>query len=384
MHQSQVARGRRAFAAGAGLLLPAAAFSQSGGPAPTASMVRLEESASPSENRQRLQTALDMLPQGGQLLLPQGEFSLDGPIVVAAGRSFSLLGQGRNASILKGAGPAVAEPLFHVAGTSANPCAHVRIHGLTLRGGRHAVGLKLQHCFPKLVLSDVRVIRAAQDGIVLSECWGGSLYDVEVDGDNYTSGTGLRIENANGVCLYNPRVYNLKNSAASTGILATSAESFNVYGGNIENCPRGLHVQTGGVFGGPVHIDGLYFEPRSMSAWQADQPNDHIVIEGEGPGTASVSNCLFQAGSRQVPIAFTAVRARGLACLSVTSCVWQKAKFRPGQGENFFIDADDSVAMVVDQLNYLVSTSLGDLYRIDPRVRHQANNALDSSVRRAR
>lgn len=370
---------------GAGaVLIPTATAQQAGAVAATGAAVPLRSGQrAAGENWELLQLSIDRLPaQGGCLSLPAGEFWIERPLTVPAGRSFTLAGQGQRLTTLVARPSMGGSAMLQVIGTASQPCGHVQISELTLRAEGHAVGLRAAHCFPKLVLRQVRVTRARHDAIVLSDCWGASLYDVEVDGDNVTDGAGIQIDNANAVCLYNPRIYNMKAAAASVGIHATSAECFNIYGGNIENCPRGIHIETGGAFGGPVHVDGVYFEPRAMQPVALGKPNDHILIEGTGAGVASVNHCLFQAGVRSVPIAFNAVRARGIGVLAVRHCVWQKARFRPGDGENVFIDADDTVEIVQDELNYLVSAHLGATHRIGPRVRHRTLNGQDHGAAR--
>jgi len=173
----------------------------------------------------------------------------------------------------------------------------------------------------------------------------------------------------------------MQSTGQSTGIGATSCENFSIFGGNVENCPRGIYLTIGGTFDGPATIRDVYFEPRSMQPFDAGQPNDHIKVLGDSAdnGSVLVEGCLFQAGSGAVPIAYNGVSAQNLGTLTLISNVWQKARYTPGgQGENYFVDVDTTVDKVIEIGNTLISTSLGAVRQMPVEVVHTYNNAEDT------
>lgn len=332
-----------------------------------------------------LQASIDLALSltSSQLYLPSGTYIVSDDLVIPAGSSISIKGDGREATYFDTGlvGFDITKSVFRYDGTSSSPCEYCTLEGLTIRARFFGKGVKAAFCFPKFVMRDVEIKIPDQYGVYLDECWTASLYDVSVDGENSTSLYGIYLINANNISLYNPRIYNMKNTVQSTGIGATSAEVFGIYGGNIENCPRGVYVTTGGAFGGPVVIRDIYFEPRGMSAFDAGQPNDHIKIEGtvNRSGSVTVEGCLFQSGSASVPIAFNAVSAENLGALIMQGNTWQKAKYTTGgEGENVFIDVDSTVAKVLENGNTLISTNLGNLRSIPDDVINTINNVDDS------
>ena len=331
-----------------------------------------------------IQAAIDALGAAGTVYFPRGTYVISSTVTVAAGNSISFLGENRQGTVLFSPLTSLSStPMIHWAGTSGTECQNVSVSNLRVHARWFQYGLKFDYCFPKLVVRDVEVFKAANHGFYVNECWTASLYDCEVDGDNATDTYGIYVVNANNVALYNPRVYNMKSSAQSTGIGATSAENFSIFGGNVENCPRGIYVVVGGVFDGPVSIHDVYFEPRNMQAFDAGQPNDHIKILGDtsGNGSVTVQGCLFQAGSASVPIAFNGVSAQNLGSLNMIGNVWQKAKYTTGgEGENYFIDVDATVKRVNEIGNTLISTSLGNLRQIPSTVVAVQMNSQDSGT----
>ena len=329
-----------------------------------------------------IQAAIDALGAAGTVYFPNGTYVISSTVTIAAGNSISFLGENRQGTVLFSPLTGLSStPMIHWAGTSGTECQNVSVSNLRVHARWFQYGLKFDYCFPKLVVRDVEVFKAANHGFYVNECWTASLYDCEVDGDNATDTYGIYVANANNVALYNPRVYNMKSSAQSTGIGATSAETFSIFGGDVENCPRGIYVTTASTFGGPVVIRDVYFEPRAMSAFDAGQPNDHIKILGASSdaGAVVVEGCFFQAGNAGVPIAYNAVTAQNLGSLTVAGNVWQKAKYTTGgEGENYFIDADATVGKVIETGNYLVSTALGALRQIPTSVIHQYSNTQDN------
>jgi Pectate lyase superfamily protein len=334
-------------------------------------------------NRAAFQAAIDSIVDAGTIHIPAGNYRIDDQLLVAGGRSISFIGQSRDSTILSSelASADRSRSLIRIAGTSDAFCQHVTIANLTLRARNFGKGLSASYCFPKLTIRDVCIFKAIDDGLYLEDCWGASVHDLDVDGDNATQGHGIELINANAICLYNPRVYNLKSATPAVGIHATSAECLNVIGGNIENCPRGIHIQVGGVFNGPVQISGVYFEPRAMQPIAPGQPNDHILVEGDSrkAGTVLITGCLFQAGHKSVPIAFNAVRVRRVACAVLDANVWQKARYTDGgHGENVFVDADESVGRVIERGNYLLSVAHGSLRKMSGEVALSASNQADT------
>ena len=335
-----------------------------------------------AEDTLAFQAAIDYVAiasLGGVVEVPENEYFINDDLVFPAGSSVSLKGEGRNTSYVNTGltGFDLTKKMFRFDGTGGSPCEQVTIADLTLRARYFGYGIFAANCFPKLVIRDVDVQIPGSYGVYLDDCWTAALYSVEVDGQNSTDSYGIYVNNANDVTLYNPRIYNMKNSVPSTAIKATSCENFNIYGGDIENCPRGVHVALGGAFGGPVLISGIYFEPRGMSAFDAGQPNDHILIEGaaSGEGTVTVEANLFQAGNDPANIAYNAVTARNLGVLNLRGNTWQKAKYTAGgEGENYFVDADSTVLKVIETGNYLVSTALGDLRNVNAAVINSIDN----------
>lgn len=322
-----------------------------------------------TQNTTAFQAAIDAISTVGTVFIPAGSYSLNGQLTVPAGKTVSFIGQGKGTSIINGqlAAADSSKSVISYAGTLGSECKNVLIADLTINARFYGKGIKAVYCYPKLTIRDVVVWKPVDDGIYLEECWGASVYDAWIDGDNASVGNGINVVNANAVSLYNPRVYNMKNSVQSRGIYATSCESFSVFGGNIENCPRGIEVQLATTYNGPVNIEGVYFEPRAMQPWVAGTPNSHIYVNGDTTkrGAVRVANCLLQPGNSGVPIAFNGVTARNLAVLTVEGCVWQKAQYTVGgQGENVFCDCDATVGKVIQTGNYLVSTSLGNLNTI--------------------
>ncbi len=332
-----------------------------------------------------IQAAIDSLGSSGAVYFPKGEYIVSDDLVVAAGNSISLIGESRVGTYINSGLTSLdaAKKLIRYDGTALNPCEQVTIANLTIRARWFGYGLYLDNCFPKLVVREVDLQIPGNYGFYLNDCWTASLIDCNLDGQNSTDIYGYRIVNANNVAMYNCRVYNMKNSAQSTGIGATSCENFSIFGGNVENCPRGIYVTLGGTFDGPVTIRDVYFEPRAMGAFDSGQPNDHIKALGDTSdnGSLLVEGCLFQAGSDAVDIAYNGVSAQNLGTLTLIGNVWQKAKYTTGgEGENYFIDVDATVGKVIEIGNTLVSTSLGNVRQIPVEVVHQYSNTMDTGT----
>jgi hypothetical protein len=332
-----------------------------------------------------IQAAIDAVGSAGTVLFPHGTYGVSDELVIAAGNSVSLVGQGEKTSVITSllSSDELTKAVVSYAGTSGSMCKNVSVENLTIRAYYFGYGLKAVYCFPKFTTKNVDIFKAKQYGAYFEECWTSSHYDLNVDGDNQTSTYGIYVVNANNVVLYNPRVYNMVGSGQSTGIGATSAESFAIYGGDVENCPRGIYVTLGGTFDGPVTIQDVYFEPRNMQPFDAGQPNDHIKILGDssGNGSVTVQGCLFQAGSGTVPIAYNGVSAQNLGSLNMIGNTWQKAKYTTGgQGENYFIDVDATVKRVNEIGNTLISTSLGNIRQIPSTTVAVQLNSQDSGT----
>jgi hypothetical protein len=333
-----------------------------------------------------IQAAIDAVGSNGAIYIPDGTYKITDALTIAQGTSVSIYGQSRQGTVLQ-TGLTVNDAtkyMIHYQGddtVTANLCQNVTISTLTLNAQYFGRGIYAEHCFPNLVVSQVEVFKPHQYAFYLEDCWGASLYDCLADGDNYSQLYGYYILNANNVCMYNCRVYNMLNSGQSTGIGATSIENFAIYGGNVENCPRGIYLTSGGTFDGPATIRDVYFEPRAMQPFDAGQPNDHIKILGDTAdnGSVLVEGCLFQAGVGSVPIAYNGVSAQNLGSLTLIGNTWQKAKYTTGgQGENYFVDVDSTVGKVVEIGNTLISTALGTVRQVPEDVLNFINNTQDS------
>lgn len=331
-----------------------------------------------------IQAAIDAIASDGTIMFPAGTYLVTNELIIPAGKSVSLVGYSRSNTTINGVLTSLDASKYVVRynGTAGTECEYVTIKDLTINARFFGKGVYASYCYPKFTMQNVHVWKPGNDGVYLNECWGASLIDVSVDGDNASDGNAFYIVNANAVSLYNPRVYNMKNSVQSRAIYATSAECFNIFGGNIENCPRGIHVTGVATFDGPITIQGVYFEPRGMQPWDAGQPNDHILLEGDtsGRGAAYISGCLFQAGNSGIPIAYNAVTARNMGVVSLQGNTWQKAAYAAGAGTNFFVDADATVGKIIQTGNQLISTSLGNLNTISASVLLYVNNINDSGT----
>lgn len=335
-----------------------------------------------------IQAAINAVGSNGAIYIPDGTYKITDTITIAQGTSVSIYGQSRTGTILQSGLSAndASKYMFHYQGddaVTANLCQNVTISTLTLNALYFGRGIYAEHCFPNLVVDQVLVFKPFQYGIFLEDCWGASLYDCEVDGDNYTDIYGYRIVNANNVCMYNCRVYNMDNDEQSTGIGATSCENFSIFGGNVENCPRGIYLTLGGTFDGPATIRDVYFEPRAMQPFDSGQPNDHIKVLGDSSdnGSVLIEGCLFQAGTASVPIAYNGVSAQNIGTVTLIGNVWQKARYTVGgSGENYFIDVDTTVGKVIELGNTLISTSLGTIRQMPVEVVHEYSNTMDTGT----
>lgn len=338
------------------------------------------------ESHTAIQAAVNAVGAKGAIYIPDGTYKVTETITFAQGTSVGIYGQSREGTIIQSGLSATdaSKYVFHYQGddsVTANLCQNVTISTLTINALYFGAGILAEHCFPNFVVKEVKVFKPYNYGIYLDNCWGASISDCLVDGDNYTRLYGYYLLNANNICMYNNRVYNMQNTGQSTGIGATSCENFSIFGGNIENCPRGIYLTLGGTFDGPSTIRDVYFEPRAMQPFNAGQPNDHIKVLGDTSdnGLLLVEGCLFQAGVSSVPIAYNGVSAQNLGALTMISNVWQKAKYTTGgQGENYFIDVDTTVDKVIEIGNTLVSTALGNLRQIPVETVHTYNNTEDS------
>lgn len=339
-----------------------------------------------TESHTAIQAAVNAVGAKGAIYIPDGTYKVTETITFAQGTSVGIYGQSREGTIIQSGLVAIdaAKYVFHYQGddaVTANLCQNVTISTLTINALYFGAGILAEHCFPNLVVKEVEVFKPYNYGIWLDNCWGASISDCLVDGDNYTRLYGYYLQNANNICMYNNRVYNMQNSGQSTGIGATSCENFSIFGGNVENCPRGIYLTLGGTFDGPSTIRDVYFEPRAMQPFDAGQPNDHIKVLGDTAdnGSLLVEGCLFQAGVSSVPIAYNGVSAQNLGTLTLISNVWQKAKFTAGgQGENYFVDVDTTVDKVIEIGNTLISTALGNLRQVPVETVHTYNNAEDT------
>tara|TARA_B110000902_G_scaffold228497_1_gene268590 strand:- start:6538 stop:8613 length:2076 start_codon:yes stop_codon:yes gene_type:complete len=333
-----------------------------------------------------IQAAIDAVGSNGAIYIPDGTYKITDALTIAQGTSVSIYGQSRQGTVLQSgltSGDA-SKYMIHYQGddaVTANLCQNVTISTLTLNAFYFGRGIYAEHCFPNLVVEQVEVFKPWEYGFYLDNCWGASLYDCLADGDNQSQLYGYYILNANNVCMYNCRVYNMLTTGQSTGIGATSIENFAIYGGNVENCPRGIYLTFDGTFDGPATIRDVYFEPRSMQPFDAGQPNDHINILGDTAdnGSVLVEGCLFQGGSATVPIAYNAVTASNVGSLTLIGNTWQKAKYTTGgQGENYFVDVGSTVGKVIEVGNTLISTSLGTIRQVPEDVLNFINNTQDS------
>ena len=272
-----------------------------------------------------IQAAIDYCGSSGTVYLPAGSYKIMDELSVPAGASISFKGAGRGSTFINSGltSPDSTKSMIRYYGTAVSPNQNVTIEGIRFIAIYFGYGVYVDNGFPNLVVKELEIFKPITHGLMLEDCWTSSIYDVEVDGDNYTSTYGIRVINANNVNLYNCRIYNMKNDIQSTGIGATSCENFNIFGGNIENCPRGIYTTVGGVFDGPILIEGVYFEPRNMSAFDAGHPNDHIKVLGDTAdnGSVTISGCLFQAGSDAVDVAYNAVSAQNIGTLTFN---WQR------------------------------------------------------------
>lgn len=333
-----------------------------------------------------IQAAIDAVGSNGAIYIPDGTYKITDALTIAQGTSVSIYGQSRTGTVLQSglAANDATKYMIHYQGDdalTANLCQNVTISTLTLNAIYFGMGIHAEHCFPNFVVDQVLVFKPYQYGIYLDNCWTASLRDCEVDGDNFTDLYGYYILNANNVCMYNCRVYNMDNDEQSTGIGATSCENFSIFGGNVENCPRGIYLTVGGTFDGPATIRDVYFEPRGMQPFDAGQPNDHIKVLGDSSvnGSVLIEGCLFQAGSGSVPIAYNGVSAQNIGTVTLIGNVWQKAKYTTGgQGENYFVDVDSTVDKVIELGNTLLSTALGNIRQVPIETVHTINNSEDS------
>jgi hypothetical protein len=339
-----------------------------------------------TESHTAIQAAVNAVGAKGAIYIPDGTYKVTETITFAQGTSVGIYGQSREGTIIQSGLTAIdaAKYVFHYQGddaVTANLCQNVTISTLTINALYFGAGIFAEHCFPNFVIKEVEVFKPYNYGMYLDNCWGASISDCLVDGDNYTRLYGYYLINANNICMYNNRVYNMQSTGQSTGIGATSCENFSIFGGNVENCPRGIYLTIGGTFDGPATIRDVYFEPRSMQPFDAGQPNDHIKVLGDTAdnGSVLVEGCLFQAGSGTVPIAYNGVSAQNLGTLTLISNVWQKARYTAGgQGENYFVDVDTTVDKVIEIGNTLISTALGAVRQMPIEVVHTYNNAEDT------
>ncbi|MEK9983534.1 MAG: glycosyl hydrolase family 28-related protein, partial [Opitutae bacterium] len=335
-----------------------------------------------------IQAAIDSVGSAGAIYIPDGTYKVTDTITIAQGTSVSIYGESRRGTIINSGltGVDTGKYVFHYQGddaVTANLCQDVTISTLKINALYFGAGIYAEHCFPNFVVKEVEVFKPYNHGMYFDNCWGASVSDCLVDGDNYSRLYGYYFLNANNICMYNCRVYNMQNSGQSTGIGASSCENFSVFGGNVENCPRGIYLTLGGTFDGPATIRDVYFEPRAMQPFDAGQPNDHIKALGDTAdnGSLIVEGCLFQAGVSSVPIAYNGVSAQNLGSLVMIGNVWQKAKFTTGgQGENYFVDVDATVGKVIEQGNTLVSTSLGNIRQVPVEVVHEYSNNMDTGT----
>lgn len=331
-----------------------------------------------------IQAAIDAVGSSGSIYIPDGTYKISDTLTISAGNSVSIFGESRAGTVFITGLTAndATKYMIHYQGTDASPCQNVTISNIRLSAIYFGRGIFAEHCFPKLVIRDVEIFKPYEYGFYIDDCWTGSLYDCEVDGDNYTTTYGFRIVNANNVSLYNPRVYNMLNTGQSTGIGATSIENFCIYGGNVENCPRGIYLTLGGTFDGPASIRDVYFEPRGMDAFDSGLPNDHIKVLGDTAdnGSVLVEGCLFQAGNDDADIAYNAISAQNVGTIIMIGNVWQKAKYTTGgEGENYFIDVDATVGKVIEIGNTLISTSLGTVRQLPVDVVHEHSNSISTA-----
>lgn len=341
-----------------------------------------------ADSTSAIQAAINAVGAKGAIYIPNGTYKVTETITFAQGTSVDIYGQSREGTIIQSGltSADASKYVFHYQGddaVTANLCQNVTISTITINALYFGAGIYAEHCFPNFVIKEVKVFKPYNYGMYLDNCWGASISDCLVDGDNASLLYGYYLLNANNICMYNNRVYNMKNNAQSTGIGATSCENFSIFGGNVENCPRGIYVTLGGTFDGPSTIRDVYFEPRSMQPFDAGQPNDHIKVLGDSSdnGSLLVEGCLFQAGVSSVPIAYNGVSAQNLGTLTMIGNVWQKAKYTTGgQGENYFVDVDTTVDKVIEIGNTLVSTTLGNLRQVPIETVHTYNNTEDTGT----